>query len=272
MIKFGFCCNIEDAKKFSSDGFDYFESSVGNALIPDRDDEAWEAQKHLLSEIELPLYACNGFLPGTMRLTGPNANHNPALDYAERACRRADEIGCRYIVLGSGGARNIPGDFLDPAKKPDIEGGYAQFTEFCRTLAKRIADCRVTVVLEPLRPNESNLLNYVWQGMQIVNDIDSPRIEVLADIFHMMQGRESAASIVAAGQHIKHCHVAMSGTRAWPGYAPAFELAPYFEALDKIGYSGGISCECGWPLHEGQTIFDAHREAVATMRNLAARP
>lgn len=270
-MKFGLCCTLENAKKFANEGFDYFEATVGEAFVPDQDDEAWEERKRMLGEIELPLHACNGFLPGTMRLTGPDANPAPALDYAERACRRADQVGCRYIVFGSGGARNVPGDFAQWETRPDIEKGYAQFTDFCRELAKRIADCRVTIVLEPLRPAESNLLNYVWQGMQVVADVDSPRIEVLADIFHMMQGQEGADSIVAAGQHLKHCHVAMSGTRAWPGYEPAFEMAPYFEALKKIGYSGGISCECGWPLRDGQTLGDAHREALATMRELVAR-
>ncbi|MBP5543148.1 MAG: sugar phosphate isomerase/epimerase [Kiritimatiellae bacterium] len=266
---FGVCCRIEDAPLIAEAGFDYFEPSVGEAFVPDAGEEEWQKRKRLIAAAPLPMRACNGFLPGTFRLTGPNADHGPALDYAERACRRADEVGCKFIVLGSGGARNVPGDFIPGDNKPDIELAYQQFTDFCRALAKRIADCRVSVVLEPLRPNESNILNYVWQGMQIVRDIDSPRIEQLADIYHMMRGREGAGSIVEAGPHLKHCHIAMFDGRTWPGYQPAFEFAPYFEALAKIGYTGGVSCECGWPLREGQDIAAARREALATLRELA---
>lgn len=270
-MKFGVCCTIADAAPCANAGFDYFEAGVAEAFAPAEGDEVWQEKKRALAAAPLPLRACNGFLPGTFRLTGPEADHGPALDYAERACRRADEVGCKFIVLGSGGARNVPGGFAPGLQPPDIEGAYAQFTAFCKALADRIADCRVTVVLEPLRANESNLLNYVWQGMQIVRDVDSPRLEVLADFYHMMRGREGAESIVEAGPHLKHCHVAMRASRAWPGYEPAFELAPYFEALGKIGYAGGISCECGWPLREGQDLAAARVEALATLRSLAGQ-
>lgn len=271
MLKFGLCCSIADSPLAAEAGFDYFEAPVADAFVPAADDDAWQERKRLLAAAPLPLRACNGFLPGTFRLTGPNADHGPALDYAERACRRADEAGCKYIVFGSGGARNVYGDFAPGGTPPDTERGRDQFAEFCGALAERIADCRVTVVIEPLRPSETNIINYVWQSMQIVAEIDSPRIETLADFFHMMRGKESAESIVAAGQHLKHCHVAMSAMRAWPGYEPAFELSPYFEALEKIGYKGGVSCECGWPLREGQTLSEAHLEALATLRSLEIR-
>lgn len=271
-MKFGICCLVADAAQCADAGCDYFEAGVADALAPAEGDDVWQERKLALAAAPLPLRACNGFLPGTFRLTGPDADHAPALDYAERACRRADEVGCKYIVFGSGGARNVFGDFAPGARPPDVERGLVQFTDFCKALAGRIADCRVTVVLEPLRPSESNLVNYVWQGMQIVRDVDSPRLEVLADFYHMMRGREGAQSIIDAGPHLRHCHVAMSATRAWPGYEPAFELAPYFEALAKIGYAGGVSCECGWPLREGQDIAAARREAIATLRSLEVQP
>jgi sugar phosphate isomerase/epimerase len=106
----------------------------------------------------------------------------------------------------------------------------------------------VSVVIEPLRPNESNIVNYVWQGVQICNDVNSPRLQQLADIFHMMMGRESADSIRQAGDLLKHCHIASYGTRQFPGSDPATveRLRPYFAALKDIGYTGGVSCECGW--------------------------
>ncbi len=76
----------------------------------------------------------------------------------------------------------------------------------------------------------------------------SPRIQQLADIFHMMMGRESAESIIRAGDHLRHCHIAEWQTRQFPGHDPAetYRLKPYFDALKAIGYTGGVSCECGW--------------------------
>ena len=200
-------------------GYDFVECGVGGALIPDKDDEAWKKQRDLILGAALPMRSCNGFLPGSFRLTGPNASFDAPLAYAEKACRRADEVGLKTIVFGSGGARNVPGDFCaaDRKARPDVQKGRDQFRDFCAALAKRIADCKVTVVLEPLCPNESNIVNYVWQGLQIVEEVGSPRIQQLADLFHMIMGLESADSIVQAGSRLMHCHIAEKSTRTAPG-------------------------------------------------------
>lgn len=249
-ILFGACRPAADAKLMASVGYDFFEWSVGAALAPDKDKEWWKRQKDMLLAQPIPMRSCNGFIPGTFRLTGPKAEHGAALDYAETALRRAEEVGVKTVVFGSGGARNVPGDFTGPREQqPKLEEGTAQYADFCRKLCKRVADLKtVTVVIEPLRPNESNIINYVWQGVQICEDVGSPRLRQLADIFHMMMGRESADSLVRAGDLLKHCHIASYGTRQFPGSDPETvdRLRPYFDALRAIGYTGGVSCECGW--------------------------
>jgi sugar phosphate isomerase/epimerase len=82
--------------------------------------------------------------------------------------------------------------------------------------------------------------------MQIVNEIGSPRIRQLADFYHMAMGREDAESIVRAGDALMHCHVAHRKTRYFPGAGDTAGLRPYFDALLKIGYHDGVSCECSW--------------------------
>jgi sugar phosphate isomerase/epimerase len=208
-----------------------------------------------------------------MIITGPCSIHDPkaALDYAERVCRRADEVNLKTIVFGSGGARNVPGDFTakNRADHPKTEDGTAQMTEFCRQLAARIADCKVAVVIEPLRPNESNIVNFVWQGLQMVEDVGSPRIQQLADLFHMMMGREDPESIVKAGDRLKHCHIATKEKRAYPGANDTEAFLPYFSALKRIGYTGGVSCECSWGKKEE---FEKNLDtAIATLKDLEAR-
>lgn len=267
-MKFGICCNVSDAQEAAEAGFDYFESGVGSALVPEGGDEEWASAKAAILAAPIPMLACNNFLPWKFRLTGPAADHAPALAYAEKACRRADEVGCRIIVFGSGGARNVPGDILGP-DRPDIEAAERQFEDFCGELAGRIAGCSVTVAIEPLRPNESNIVNYVWQAVRIVGRIGSPRIRALADFFHMIRGGEDARSIVDAGALLAHCHVAEGATRAYPGHANPGELSPYFQALRLIGYEGCVSCECSWPLEEGQTPLDARRKALETLKSLS---
>ena len=270
-ILFGACRNLKDAKILKAHGYDFIETTAASAFIPTKSDEEWKKQKDVILNCGLPLRSCNGFLPGTFRLTGPNADFAPALDYAEKILRRADEVGTNAIVFGSGGARNVPGDICGPREQmPKPEKGVEQYTEFCKLLCKRVEDLKtVQVVIEPLRPNESNIINYVWQGMQIVRDVNHPRLQELADLFHMICGRESADSLIDAGCHLKHCHIACKETRQFPGTRPddAEIFKPYFDALKKIGYTGGVSCECGWP--KGAEFESALDKALALMKSLA---
>lgn len=268
---FGVCRPLKDAELLKKHGYDFFEESVAGALKPNASDEEWKRQKERILGAPIPLLSCNGFIPGTFRITGPKADFAPALDYAEKALRRAEEVGVKNIVFGSGGARNVPGDICGPnAQRPKPEEGVEQFAEFCRILCKRVEDLKtVRIVIEPLRPNESNILNYVWQGMQVVRDVNHPRLQQLADIFHMICGKESPASIIDAGCSLKHCHIACKGTRQFPGTNgdDAEIFKPYFDALKQLGYTGGISCECGWP--KDKTEFEkALDKALALMKSL----
>lgn len=267
---FGACRGPKDVQLLKKAGFDFWEWNAASAYLPDEvDDAKWAKRRDEILAAPLPLRASNGFLPGRFRLTGPKADFAPALDYAERVCRRADQVNVKAIVFGSGGARNVPGDFTAAKReeRPNTEEGTAQMTEFCRQLAKRIADCKVAVVIEPLRPNESNIVNYVWQGLQMVEDVGSPRIQQLADLFHMMMGRESAESIVLAGDRLKHCHIATKGARAYPGANDTEAFLPYFNALKRIGYTGGVSCECSWKGDLAKNLDIA----IATLKDLEAR-
>ena len=271
-ILFGACRPLKDAKLLKAHGYDFIETGAAAAFIPEKSNEEWKKQKDVILNCGLPLRSCNGFLPGKFRLTGPNADFEPALKYAETVLRRADEVGTKTIVFGSSGARNVPSVFGPDAKeRADIEKGVVQYTEFCKILCKRVEDLQtVQMVIEPLRPNESNIINYVWQGMQIVREVNHPRLQELADIFHMICGKEPACSIIDAGCHLKHCHIACKETRKFPGTRPddAEIFKPYFDALKKIGYCGGVSCECGWP-KEVAEFEKALDTALALMKSLA---
>lgn len=235
---------LDTMELFSIIGCDFGEASVSDALIPEEDDAAWAIQKAKLQEAEakfgLKLETANGFLPGKYHICGENPDTEILLKYGETACRRADELGIEYIMFGSSGARKIPEGF-------DFNKGKAQFVDFCRELVKRIADCKVTVLFENLRAQETNLLNLLSQGQEIVELVNSPKLQMMADLYHMAQMNESPEAIIKAAPHLKHVHIADPNTRKWPGQTDG-DLIKYFTALKKIGYKGRICFECGWPI------------------------
>ena len=268
-VLFGACrSSVEDVTVMRDLGYDFWEWGAAAAFDPTKDDEWWKRQKEEIAKRPLPLRSSNGFLPWSCRITGPNADHEKALDYAVKVLRRADEVGVQTVVFGSGGARNVPGDFTTD-NRPDTEEGTRQFTEFCRKLVKRVADLKTTVVvIEPLRPNESNIINYVFQGLAICRDVNSPHLKQLADIFHIQMGGDDPNAIVAAGDLLRHVHVAEYGSRLFPGHDPALvaKLVPFFDAQKAVGYTGGVSCECGWG--DAKDFAKNAKTALATMKSL----
>lgn len=264
---FGACQGLDRAAKMKAAGFDFIELGVGGTLRPRDTDEAFKPQLDKLLASPLPIRSCNGFLPGELKLTGPNTRQEEALAYAEKACRRADLINMATIVFGSSGARNAPEGF-------DIEKAKAQFIDFCRKLGDRIADCKVTVVLEPLNKKEANYLRTVLEGSEMVDAIGKPRIQLLGDFYHMRCEKETADSFRKAGAKIRHCHIAELNGRVCPG-TNGEDFSDYFTALRDIGYAGGISCECGWPQKKQSDgtrtppIEELWAKALATMKKQA---
>lgn len=245
----GACRPNSDAALMKLIGYDFIEGTVADCFMPNCGEEEWKRRRDEILALPLPLRCCNCFLPGKFRVTGPNADFAPALKYGETALRRAAEVGVNLIVFGSNGARTVPGDPLGiTGPKPDTEKGLVQFTDFCRLLCEKVKDLdRMEVLVEPLRPNGDNLINFVWQARHVCEDVGSPRLKLIADLFHMMAGRESPQSLADAKSILRHCHIADWQTRNFVGEKPetVFHMRPYFEMLKSIGFTGGVSCEPG---------------------------
>lgn len=257
-ILFGICAGPEKSAKLKEAGFAFIEGGVAGTFKPDKSDAEFATELAKLKASALPMRSCNGFIPKNFALTGPNVQHDAALEYAAKACQRADEAGVLFIVLGSGGARRVPEGF-------DLGRGKAQFIEFCQRLGDRIKDLKVTIVLEPLNKGETNILNSVTEGIEYVDAINRPRIQLLADFYHMLKESESPDAIRKAGARIRHCHIAELEGRKAPG-TKGEDLSGFFRALKDIGYAGGVSCECGWPK---DNVEDAWKKALAIMRKQA---
>jgi sugar phosphate isomerase/epimerase len=257
-LLFGICTGPDNAAKLKAVGYHFVEGNVAAVFKPDLPDAEYAPELAKLKACALPIRSCNSFIPKEYRLTGPSIMHDKALVYAVKACQRADALGVSFVVLGSGGARKLPEGF-DRAK------GKAQFIEFCQKLGDRIKDLKVTVVLEPLNQGETNLLNSVTEGIEYVDAIKRPRIQLLADFYHMLKEKEGPDAIRQAGARIRHCHIAELEGRKAPG-TKGEDLSGYFKALKDIKYAGGVSIEGGWPK---ENLEAAWKKALDTMKQQA---
>jgi sugar phosphate isomerase/epimerase len=237
-LDLGVCRSFGDAAVAKRSGLDYIEDGVQRFLVPDKPDADFQEILKAAGKADLPVRVCNGFLPASLRLTGPETKHEEASAFAENAIRRAGASGIHILVLGSGGARKVPDGF-------DRHEARGQFIRFCRGLGPVARRHGVTIVLEPLNRNETNLLNSVAEGVSYVDAVGHPNVQLLADFYHMLQENEGPESLVLAGTRLRHCHIAEKKGRTPPG-VDGDDFRPYFKALRQVGYQGGLSFECRW--------------------------
>ena len=237
-VELGVCQSTKNAAMVKEAGFVYLEEGVSGYLMPKEPDEAFARRQAEVKTAALPVRYCNGFIPGDLKLVGPEPRHDDAVKYASTALVRAGKAGVRAIVLGSGGARRVPEGF-------DKEKALAQFVEFARRIAPVARDNGVTVVLEPLNRGETNFINSVSEGIGVVDAVGHEGFRLLADFYHLLREDEGPESIVKAGARLRHCHVAEKAERTSPG-TKGDDFRPYLRALKQIGYRGGLSMECKW--------------------------
>ena len=90
-------------------GFDYVELSLSH--IMNQTEYEYRDFRKTLETSRVGCEACHNFFPGSIRLTGEEADLERALEYAGRAIRRASKLGVEVIVFGSAKAKNVPEGF-----------------------------------------------------------------------------------------------------------------------------------------------------------------
>ena len=253
-IEIGVCTSVSNADLLSHCGYDYIEESVGRFLAPAEDEDTFLRNLEIASKSPIPVKACNGFIPGTMKSVGPDTTHPEILEYAGTAFRRAQQAGVRYIVFGSSGTRRVPEGFRH-------SNAVDQFVSLIKKMAPIAGEYDVIIVLEPLRRDECNFVNTVAYGSRIVQRVNHPNFMLLADIYHMLEENESADSIINHGPMIKHMHIAEQKNRSMPG-THGEDFTSYFAAMKKAGYKGMVSLEGRWEDMEVQAPV-----AIEVMRN-----
>ena len=234
-MQYGLCCDPELAPLAARVGFGFCEWMVAPYLRPRESHEAFAAARAAVGEAGLACPAVNCFVPGDLKITGPQVDPTALERYVMTTCRRAQEAGIDLIVLGSGGARRIP-DGFDRAEAHD------QIVAFCTMLGPVAAGHGVTIAIEPLNTAVCNVLNTVDECAAMVREVDHHAIRLLVDSFHLLKDDDSLESITAHGELLAHVHVSTVPGGRPPGAEPC-DLGPFFDALVAARYEGRVSIE-----------------------------
>ena len=249
---------MEHLRALKECGYDYVEMPMAQMMaLPE---EEFEALKKELKDLDLPCETSNNLFPVNLKLTGPQVDHEAIMSYAEKAFARAQELGIEYCVFGSGPAKNVPEGI-------PMEEGYQQVVSLLRDIAPIAQKHDVTIVIEPLRRAECNLINSFAEGVQLAKDANVPGVKVLVDFYHMTVENEPVENVAKDGkEYLRHVHFANPTGRVYPVSADEADYMPFVKALATAGYDARVSCEAYAP-----NGFEADAPvALAMLRKLFA--
>jgi sugar phosphate isomerase/epimerase len=235
----GMVTDFQNDSLLHASGYRYLVESTHKILSPRNvSEQQFEEYLQSIKNLRVPLFACNLFIPGDLKVVGPQVDELAVLKYVEVVLQRAQKVDLKMIIWGSGGSRRIP-DGFDRTKAKE------QFITIAKKISALAAKYKITLALESLNRTECNFINTVKEALEIVRAIDHKNIRLCVDLYHMAKEGETAEVIVSAKEYVLYCEVAEKEGRTPPG-VQGDDFSEYFIALKEINYRGKIVIECRW--------------------------
>jgi sugar phosphate isomerase/epimerase len=245
----------EEAKQV---GFEYLELALP-ALLPLSDDD-FAKQVARLRGIGLPLLSGYGFLPGNLKVIGPNVDPGEVDRAVRYGLSRAKQLGLSFVMYGNGltTTRRVPAGFPRATARK-------QFLEFIRRAGAEAKKQGITILIEPLPPASTDLINTVAEGLEFVEKVGRPNVQLLVEYSKFVESKEDLSVIRRAAPHIRQVEIENPNGWVYPASVDEADYASFFRALKDGGYRGGFSIH-GKP----GNVFVTGPRAIAVLRTLAA--
>jgi D-psicose/D-tagatose/L-ribulose 3-epimerase len=252
-VRIGYCGPLKDIEAVKSAGFDYMEVRTSEVAALSDADYATVAAK--FRKVGLPVLASNLFIPSDIKVTGPTIDKERQMEYVRRALDRVSRLGVQLVVFGSGGARQVPDGFSK-------QEAFQQLVDFGKRIAPEARSRNITIAIEPLRHQETNIVNNTAEALAWVNAVNDPNIQLMIDFYHFDVEKEDPANILQVKDHLRHLHMANPQGRVVPLKWDEYNYQPFFAVLRQIHYDRLISVEAGTkdlPAEGPQAIALLHR-------------
>ena len=233
-MRFGLCASDPDViKQLPAWGYDYAEIGA-RALVPFESDRVFAAAKARLLDGGTPIEALAGFIPGTVRVVGPEVDWEAVRGYLETTVGRAAEVGVKVINWGSAESRRVPAGW-------STSRAWEQLERVAGIIADIAARSDIVVAIEPVNPREANILFYVDEAIQLAQTINRSSLRVNVDYYHVFKQNEPIERVAQAGAWIAHSHTS-DDERRFPCLG-GWDQRPFLDALLAAGYDGRLSFE-----------------------------
>ena len=231
-MKIGFCAKPNQAAQVAAAGFDYIEPPVNH--IAAMTEEAFSACMGELQAAGIPAPSFNLLFPRDLALLAEETRDEQIAEYLHGALARVQRMGGKVVVFGSGKSRNRPDNM-------SYGRAFRRLIEVTRLTGEIADQYDVTIVIEPLNRGESNMINSVAEGACLAAAVDHPRVQVLADYYHIAMEHEPVSDIERV-TGIAHAHIATLEGRRVPTQADD-GFTQMFASMKRTGYQGLLSVE-----------------------------
>ena len=242
MIKLGCYPDVFRMDRFESmvrAGYDFTEFSLENVIA--MSDEEFETFHRFLSDCGLKVLSIANPYPTNVDIIAPEFDYKAFQEKIKIGAFRASKLGCPYIIYAHGNVRMLP------VFGKGIQEKRALIVETLRLAAETMASEGIMTLIEITSKNRTNFCNTFAEAVGLCEEISSPKMGTMCDLRHFMSGGEPYENIVRYKDYIKHFHIDYPydtfPTRRFPKLSDDFDYTPFFEAISRMNYEGGISVE-----------------------------
>lgn len=156
-------------------------------------------------------------------------------DYLVSLAEACRGLGGTIMVFGSPKQRSLlPGVTADQA--------YEWAAQTFRDALPGIADCGVTLCMEPLSGAETDFVNTCADAVRLGEMVNHPNFGLHLDVKAMSSEPTPVPELILQyGRRAGHFHANDANLRG-PGFG-AVDFVPIFQALQQVGYAGWVSVE-----------------------------
>lgn len=201
--------------------------------------------------------------PEGLHFTHPNASRRKeAVAYLDELIDFCGDLGGEVMIFGSPDQRGTTGGLSVAEATNNFADGLAQ-------VADHAQERGVTILVEPLGSEQTDVVNTMAEAMDVVRKIDHPAISTMFDFHNTPDETEPFPVLIEKYfDHLEHVHVQeMDGTYLGTGNAVE-EFVPAFQTLKDLGYDKWVSLEVFDFTPGGETIAN---ESMATLREIESQ-
>jgi D-psicose/D-tagatose/L-ribulose 3-epimerase len=206
---------------------------------------------------------CSVLVPGFSLIEEDASVRRQTQQHLRNSILAASEAGASVIA----GPLYCPVGYLPGRRRTADEWNWA--VEGYRSVADVLAQCNVTLAIEPLNRFETFFLNTAADAAALCDQVGHPNIGILFDTFHAnIEEKDIAQGYRTVGKHLKHVHTC-ENDRGIPGSGHV-EWAAVFQALKDLNYDGWLTIESfGFSIGELSAAASIWRDIERTPESIA---